>query len=254
MLAEHMKTAGAGVSISEREQKLIRDNFKVRERLRTALDAQKVAEEKGGKVKDGDVILTGDDAKHYAEFLKLGVALKDLPAQLTERTTLLTAKAEQDAEGVSEKAATLLEIPNVVAFRRLIKAEGLEVTITTEKVRGKGGKTEEQEVVNVRKRGAADTVKPELLADVLERDYVDDIPTLMSARGKSDDARDDDGNTLTLGRMAAEDDGEEEEGEPAPRGLSFPRTRSGAPSGRRADAKQQQAAVDRKASSGAYTA
>lgn len=258
LLKEHLADAGKGVSISEREERLLKENFRVREKLRVASDRATAAEAKASTVKDGDIVLTGEDAKAWAEVKKLNVQLKDIPTQLAERTALQAEKAERDGEKVVEEVATMLDLPNARALRRLVKAEGLTVSIETVKVRQDDGKMVEERVPHVRKRGAAADAKPEPLTDVLERDYADDIPLLLTESASTqqngtqhDDGQRENGRTTSALRDArnAHASGSDEDRSD---GTRFPRQRNTAPSGADAARKKDEKAVETKARSGMY--
>lgn len=78
------------------------DNADLRARNRELTRDLKAAQ---GKVKDGDVVLSGEDAKAFTALQKLDVPLKDLPAKLTEALALAKENAGFKLDGVVDEAA-----------------------------------------------------------------------------------------------------------------------------------------------------
>jgi hypothetical protein len=81
------------------------DNADLRARNRELNRELKAAQ---GKVKDGDLILTGEDAKTWALLGKLQVPVKDLPARLTAAEQALKENADYKRDNVAEEAAAAL--------------------------------------------------------------------------------------------------------------------------------------------------
>jgi hypothetical protein len=266
LLRETVASAGTGAALSERESKLLRENFKVRDKLREANALVEAA--KKTQVADGATVLTVDDAKEYAEFKKLGVPAKDVAVKLAERDTLATTQAARDARELVDTVAEELGIANVRAFQRLVAAEGLTITMKTVKVKDEEtGRMVDEQVPVVRKRGQDEKVDAEPLVDVLERDFADDLDTLLTegaaggagANGDDADATDGRSGVGRRGRVLRE---------PASRaagslngaasldtgagGTRFPRLGSRAPTGANASRKAQEEAVERKSARGGY--
>lgn len=257
LLHDATASAAGGTALSERETKLLRENFKVRERLREATGQLEAAGKKAAP--EGATVLTGDEAKEYLEFKKIGIAVKDLVPKLAEHATLLQDKTQRDAQAALDGVAEALGITNVRAFKRLVAAEGLTVSMKTVKVKDEtSGKMVDEQVPVVRTRGAAETTEPEPLMDVLERDFAEDIPTLL-AESAADGI--DTGETETtrparaLGQniRSANGNGNGTQDDAASSGTRFPRLGSAAPTGAGQSRKREQDALAAKQARGGYT-
>jgi predicted transcriptional regulator len=249
LLAETARAAGAGTAISEREERLLRENFKMRDRLRKANEATEDAKKAGTPLKDGEVIVNKDDAKLLADFKALNIKVEDMPKIVTERDTLKQKDAERAGEVTVAEIAKELGV-NPRAFARLVKAEGLEVSIVKQKVRNADNELVEESVPVVRKRGAAADVKPENLSEVLERDYADDIPLLLAAgsdgeRRPSQSADDYTGSRIGGSRSQVQE-------ETTPTGTRFPRMSNAQPTGASQLRKIEKEVVEKKAGTGTY--
>lgn len=232
-----------GASLSDRETKLLRENYRAREKLRLANEALTKAQAEGTKVPKDAVVLTGDDAKTYGEFKKLNLPVADIATRLAERDTLATERAQRDADVLLDGIADEMGL-NPRAFKRLVKAEGLTVTVKTTKVRDEEtGKMVEEQVPVVKRAGAKDTDEPEELSAVLERDFADDLDTLVA----SGDLGVTQERSRAVTRRSAEPQDEEQGG------TRFPRTRANAPSRQTVSRKQQEEAVNSKAATGRYS-
>lgn len=262
LLADAITAAGGNVALTDREAKLLRDNFRVREKLRVAMEAAT----KTKALPEGAIVLEGEDAKAFVAMRDgakaLGVEIKDVPTKLKERNDLSAAEAKRAAARVYEDAAKALDIPNVRAFRRLAENEGLVITMEEQTVVLEGGEKVKELVPMVRKRDAAKDAKGEPLVDVLERDFAEDVPTLFvapvaaNAGGGNDGGAADsfaslgDGSaapTFGARRAARGDviDGVE--------GTPFPGQRRTAPTGSVTRAKTEEKIVESKVAGGAYS-
>lgn len=257
LLNETVTAAGGGAALTDRETKLLRENYKMRDRLREANGQLDEAKKK--VVAEGATVLTGDDATEYAAFKKLGLAVKDLTPKLAEHATLVQEKAAREAEAQLDGVAETLGIANVRAFKRLVAAEGLTVSLKTVKVKDEEtGKMVDEQVPVVRKRGAADSTEPEALADVLERDYVEDLPTLLATSvGDAVDTgevadRERPARSLGASTRTTTGAGNGVQDDAASGGTRFPRLSGVAPTGAGQSRKREQDLVTAKAATGRY--
>jgi hypothetical protein len=257
LLNEVTSSAAGGTALSERETKLLRENYKVREKVRELTGQLETATKK--VTPEGATVLTGDDAKAWIAFKALGKKPEELTTVLTEHGTLTQEKAQREAQAALDDVAQSLGITNVRAFKRLIAAEGLTVSTKTVKVKDEeSGRMVDEQVPVVLKRGAKEGTEPEPLADVLERDFAEDIPTLL-AESVSDDL--DAGTTTeetrparvlgasrtgTSGSGGSQDDA-------ATGGTRFPRIGSREPTGANQQRKRDGDAIAAKAATGRYS-
>lgn len=237
LLAEVTANGGAP---DARTEKLLRENFRMREKLRIALTDAAAAQSKAVAPKDGELLLNKDDAVLFNKWKASGVKVEELPTIIAERDALRGEKQERDADKVLDTVADMLDV-NPLAFRRLVKAEQLTVSVITQKVRNDAGELTDEQVPVVVKRGAPADAKPEPLTDVLERDYAADIPLLSSVPAGGGLQRNQGERTAPL---TQEDYGA---------ATRFPRTASAPPNGAAAARKAEEAALDRKQHSGVYS-
>lgn len=235
------EATASGATLTDRETKLLRENYKAREKLRIASEALVKAGE--GKVPDGAVVLPKEEAEAYTEFKKLGVPVKDIVTRLAERDTLAADKAKADADKILDAVAEELGL-NPRAFKRLVAAEGLTVTVKTVKVKDEDGKTVEEQIPVVRTRGAKADAEPEELSAVLERDFAEDLDTLVASGDAGDRPT---RATRSAARETIPDD------DAGVTGTRFPRTRTTVPSRQAVSRKQQEEIVTAKASKGGYS-
>jgi hypothetical protein len=223
---------------SDREERLMHENFTIRDRARRY--RQERDDAKKGLPAAGAVVLTGDDATAYAAIQKTGVPLKDIPARVTERDTLLTEQQQRAASTLHETVAESLEL-NPRAFAMFMRARDLVLSYKRVEMRDEDGKIVTEEVPVIRAKGAAeDTARP--LLDALEQEYKADLELLSVGveRGAGED-------TASTRREDARDTGSEKDN-----GVPFPRTRREAPSGAAARARAVKEAETRKAATGRY--
>jgi hypothetical protein len=243
------EATASGGTLTDRETKLLRENYRARERLRVANEALAKAQAEGAKVPKDAVVLSKEDAETFTAFKALNVAPADIKTKLAERETLAAEKASRDGEKILDAVAEEMGL-NPRAFKRLVVAEGLTVTVKTVKVEDEdSGKMVEEQVPVVRKRGAKDTDEPEELAAVLERDFAEDLDTLVASgdTGGSGDSPRASATRRSLRETAPSDDAE------LGQGTRFPRTRTAVPSRQSVSRKQQEEIVSSKASTGAYS-
>jgi hypothetical protein len=248
-------SAGAGTAISQREvsefvhslirrygstanalEKIAGDQMKYRKRAQTAEATTKEALK---KVPAADaVVLSGEEAKAYAELKKSGHTLDKVPAMLSELSTLKTKDSSMSRESALKLASGEGETARYKSkvLGRLLKDEnGKDIPIEFKKVNVKGtdadGKatlTEESMAYVVLGEGTAQT--RELLDTYVEREHVDFLDVLR-ADGASTEGKE----------------------KPAPSGAgggvsALPRQRP-APSGKPDDPKDMNKAVDRQLNS-----
>jgi hypothetical protein len=249
-LLDSMKQSGA--STSEREERLMRENFKLRDKLRTERTDHEAT--KGKLPKDGTVGLTADEGKEWVAFKALGIPAADVKTKLAERDTLALKVDASAQEQVYADAAKALDLPNVRALQKLLAREGLVVETKTVKVRGADGTTTDQQVPYVRKRAdAADKLEP--LADYLEREQAEFIPALTAEpenEGDSPEDREPSSTQTPARRLGASSTGTSTSTAAAP-GVRFPRVGvRPAPTAGQRSAKEQEDAVAKKRSTGHY--
>lgn len=257
LLLESTTAAAGGTALSDRETKLLRENYKARDKVRELTGQLEAVTKKAAP--DGATVLTGDEAKEYAEFKKLGIPMKDLTVKLTEHGTLAKDKTERDAAAALDDVAEALGITNVRAFKRLVVAEGLTVTMKTMKVKDEEtGKMVDEQVPVVLTRGAKEGTEPEPLLELLERDFAEDVPTLVAESGT--DAIETGSTTepvrqaRTLGGITASRNGSHPtQDDAATGGTRFPRLGSAAPTGAGSERKRNQDALAAKQARGGYS-
>jgi hypothetical protein len=123
--------------VSERERALQDDNYKLRRRNARLLDELEAA---GEGVPEGSHVISDDEHK---ELEALRGILKDakvekpeqLKAVIEEHGTLKAKHAEQELEQKWRDAADELDVPNVEAFVKALRKEGLHIEFKDERVR-----------------------------------------------------------------------------------------------------------------------
>jgi len=161
---------------------MMTDNFELREKNR-----QLKAENEQYKTKiptEGAIVLTGDDAKLYTEF----VALKVKPADIT--------KLQADYQTLQGKVSTA---ERKEAIATAAKAEGYDATVlgtlvgdlelavksVTEDV---GGQSKAVDRAFVRTKGADNTITEQRLAEYVEKNHAKFLPSLTVVEGESEGA------------------------------------------------------------------
>lgn len=176
-------------SAEEAAAVLYDDNYRHRQRaqqLKTdAEDAQEdakrwraKAEAKGNGAKDGELVLTVDEAKTWKEFQDLKLKPADLKKQLEdgEKSTreLAEVRETEREAGVAAAAGYKPSVLRMVTKDKGLHVELREVPVTTD------GKTEKKKVPYVRKV-SDDKSAGEPLTDYVERDLKDLLPSLKVA-------------------------------------------------------------------------
>lgn len=159
MLTEVVKAAKGDPS--EVNEKLMAENYKLRR--------QRDESRTGPKVGPGDVVLTGDDAKAWESYRKLGDP-KELKKSLDAGQQAIADREEAATAEVNEKAGALAGLRPKL-FAKLAKAEGLKLTIDRSSKDGK-----EIEVPYV----VDGEGKKTNLADYAAREWRDDLPALKA--------------------------------------------------------------------------
>jgi hypothetical protein len=119
--------------VPARERKLNQRLFKLRLKNRD-LEAQ-LAEAGAGKPKDGQVLLSKDDAAEFAAFKKLNLKAADLVTLVKEHGELRSTVAERDAEELYVEIADALGFENLPLFMRTMSREHLHVEFKDVQVR-----------------------------------------------------------------------------------------------------------------------
>lgn len=162
---------------SDREERLLRENFKQREKTREANERATAAEAKVPK--EGSVILTADQAKEWQALAELKLPVADIKTRLTERDQLSVKDKERtDAEQLAE-AGTAIGVTNTKALVKLLKTEGLALEFKDTKVKQDDNSYKTERVPFVRKADVKDAA-PEPLADYIERELSEFIPALTA--------------------------------------------------------------------------
>lgn len=138
---------------------------------------QKLADAEKTKAPDGAVILTGDDAKAWPEYQKLGKPT-ELAKQIEDGKSATARAATLEQERVHGEAAGLVGFkPSVLT--RLATSEGFTVEVKEEHVDGKAAK------VPYAKKTGDDKAQPVKLTEFAEQHLKDFLPALTA-----DDASD----------------------------------------------------------------
>jgi hypothetical protein len=215
-----------GISdVSARERSLQDDNFKLRRRNARLLDE---IEQGGGGVPEGSHVITDDEHKELEELRKILKEAKiekpeQLKAVVEEHGKLKVKQAESDADKSWAEAADELDVPNVRAFVKSLRKEGLHLEFKTERVRDPEDPSRRvtKRVPYVR---AANDDKAALtpLADYVDEhlsEYIDVFNAEPEDVGdqRDDDESDDDGverrSSSKLGRAGARESEAADDGE-----------------------------------------
>lgn len=246
-----------GNNVSQREQTLIRDNFKLRRR--NAQMREQLESASAGKVPDGSVVVKKEDADELAKFRALKLTPEVITTSLQELTTLKTEKATRENEAVHEEAAEALGYPNTAALSKALKREGLHVEMKSQRVDDPDnpGKKITVSMPHVRKAND-DKAQLEPLADYIDREMSELVPAFV-AEPESDDADDDAGSTSSTQRTTETITMRRDPKSPAARssnnnGVSIPVARNAQrPNGPAREAAKQDEALVAKKRSGTYS-
>lgn len=185
------QSAMSNTEASERERRLLDDNYKLRRRNARLNDELEEAQQNG--VEDGQHVISDDDFKELEEFRKLKLKPADVAKVVEEHGKLAVKEGERAAEQVYVEAADALEVENPKALARLLKKENLHVEIKTEREKI-DGKWTNVPVAYCRPKGDE---KAQLtpLADYLEQEFpteiIDALLTKPADTGHSDGDGDD---------------------------------------------------------------
>jgi hypothetical protein len=255
-MRELMQQMLQGNNVSQREQTLIRDNFKLRRR--NAQMREQLESASAGKVPDGSVVVKKADADELEKFRALKLTPDVITASMQELTKLKTESAARENEAVHEEAAEALGYPNVAALSKALKREGLHVEMKSVRADDPDNPGKKISVLMPHVRKASDEKAAlEPLADYIDRELSELVPAFV-AEPETDDSDDDAGsasstsqaNTITMRRDPKS---------PAARGsnnngVSIPVARSAQrPNGPAREAKQTEEAAVAKKRSGTYS-
>lgn len=183
--------------ISDREERLMNENAKLRDKLRrTRVDLD---ETKGKVPKDGSRVLSVDEAKEFEDFRKLNLKPDAIKAKLDETAKLSEKLAQTEAEKLFDTVGELLGVENPAALKKLLARADLDLELRDVRVKQDDGSFKVEQVPFAKKRGD-DKAQPEPLTDYIEREESEFIPALMTA---PENANDDD----TRGTGARSDEG-----------------------------------------------
>lgn len=121
-------TGSDTTALKEIVQEFYRDAVDLRTRNRELTNELKAAK---GKVKEGDIVITGDDAKSWAEFRKLDIPAKDIPTRLAAAETALKENAAFKLDGISDEAAAAHKW-NPKVLRALVRLNNLKLDVALE--------------------------------------------------------------------------------------------------------------------------
>lgn len=153
--------------------KLLRDNFRQREELRTAKD--RIAElEKRADVPEGGKILKADEAKQWDAYVALGKP-EDLKAATEKKAELEAELAKRDLETTIAAAAEAAGFKADV-LKKLPGAGDLKFEVKTEKV---DGQDQQVPYVTPQKDGAS----AQKLSEYAELEWKDFLPSLQAEDG-----------------------------------------------------------------------
>ena len=170
-----MKTGG----VEAREREFFKKLFKLRGKNREL--EEQLAKVQGAAPKDGQVLLSKEDAAEFAAFKKLNLKAADLATIVTEHGEQKTRLAERDAEELYVEVADALGFENLPAFMRYMEREGLHVEFQDAKEKDEEtGKTVTVRVPMVRDKND-DKAQLEPLPEYLEREVPEFIDAFTNA-------------------------------------------------------------------------
>lgn len=246
-----------GNNVSQREQTLIRDNFKLRRR--NAQMREQLESASAGKVPEGSVVVKKADADELEKFRALKLTPEVITTSMQELTKLKTESAARENEVVHEEAAEALGYPNVAALSKALKREGLHVEMKSQRVDDPDnpGKKITVSMPHVRKAND-EKASLEPLSDYIDREMSELVPAFV-AEPETDDSDDDEGSTSGKQQTTQTITMRRDPKSPAARtsnsnGVSIPVARNAQrPNGPARDAKQVEEAAAAKKRSGTYS-
>lgn len=128
LTAKLAELAGAGNDASGLKAlvtEFYHDNVDLRSKNR---DLNVQLREAKGKIKDGDVILTGDDAKTWQTIQKIGIPAAEISTKLTEGSAAQQKLAIYDRDKVAEEAAKLVGY-KASGLKGVVRVENLNLEV-----------------------------------------------------------------------------------------------------------------------------
>lgn len=200
---------------SERERRLLDDNYKLRRRNARLNDELEALE--GAAPEEGQHVISDDDFKELEEFRKLKLKPADLSKVVEEHGKLSVKAGEIAAEQVYAEAADALEVENPKALARLLKREGLHVEIKQEREKVDGRWVNVPVAYCRPKDDEKASLSP--LADYLEKEFPPEIidalltkPADVGHSGEDDDDEQAAGGRASSSRRSLRRDRNEDDG------------------------------------------
>lgn len=168
-------------------KQLFRDGKKARDKA-AGLAAELATAVEAAKPKAGEIRLSGDDAKAYEAFTKLGKKPEEIATVLEEHGKLSKTVQATERRALHEKAAKAAGFANADALDDLATSKGLNIVLKTEKV---NDKDTDVPYVQPAEQGAA----PVRLTEYVDRNLAIYKPALAAqsapngAGGAADSAR-----------------------------------------------------------------
>jgi hypothetical protein len=246
--------------VPARERKLNQRLFKLR--LKNRELEQQLADASGSKPKDGQVLLSKEDAAEYDALKKLNLKATELSTIVKEHGEQKTRLAERDAEELYVDVADAMGFDNLPAFMRFMEREKLHVEFQDVRVKDdETGKTEVVKTPMVRLK-ADEKAQLESLSEYIDREVPDFIEIFQTAPEASDGSESDAGESAAptnisahLKRMGAGDPAARRAAGLKPNGVTMPVTRNARPSTGTSQAeKRQREAYEEKRKNPEYAA
>jgi hypothetical protein len=239
--------------VPARERKLNQRNFKLR--LKNRELEQQVADASGAKPKDGQVLLSKEDATEFDAFKKLNLKAADLVTLVKEHGDQKGRLAERDAEELYVDVADAMGFENLPAFMRFMEREKLHVEFQDVRVKDEEtGKTEVVRTPMVRLK-ADEKAQLEALSDYVEREVPEFVEIFQTASDETEEVAGAGAGDVAapttfatrLKRMGAGDPQARREAGLKPNGVTMPVTRNARPStGTSQTEKKQREAYEQK--------
>jgi hypothetical protein len=174
-----------GNDVPARERKLNQRLFKLR--LRNRELEQQAEQAQGAKPKDGQVLLSKEDAAEFEAFKKLNLKAADLVTLVKEHGDQKTRLAERDAEELYVDVADAMGFANLPAFMRFMEREKLHVEFKDVQERDEeSGKMVTVKVAMVRAK-ADEKASLEPLDTYIEREVPDFIEIFQTEPAADDE-------------------------------------------------------------------